>query len=153
MVRQAALIAAAVAALGCVDTRTCHVPSAWKPCAGQSAQPGSSGTPPSIVELSVATCAYQSSPLVMGTLHANDPDGDVQLLKATSFQGVRTKESELPLDDVNRSGNDWSGSFTLDIVSVSSGMLMEGSNDVVMKVTDRAGAQSVPYCNTIAIVR
>ena len=30
---------------------------------------------------------------------------------------------------------------------------MEGSDDVRMKVTDLAGGQSVPFCNSIAIVR
>lgn len=147
------MLAAVLAAAGCVDTKTCHLPSAWKPCAGQVAQPGASGTPPSIVDLSAPTCASVDAPMVMGTLQATDPDGDAQVLKATSSQGgVRTMESELELDDASRSGNDWSGNFTL-VLSMSSGMLMESSIDVVMKVTDRAGAQSVPYCNTIALVR
>jgi hypothetical protein len=152
MVRLVALVAAAAAA-GCVDTRVCHTPSPWKVCAGTSAQPGASGTPPAILELSVATCAYKASPAVMGSMRATDPDGDVQVLKATSFQGVRTHESELLLDDGGRSGNDWSGSFTLAVVDSGSGMLMEGTTDVVMKAADRAGAQSVPYCNSITIVR
>src|SRR4051794_25939397 len=129
------------------------MPTPWKVCAGEVAEPGSSGTPPSIAELSVATCAYVDAPQFMGTLHANDPDGDAQVLKATSHQGVRTKESELLLDDAHRSGNDWSGSFTLLLVSTGTGMLMEGTNDVVMKVVDRAGAQSVPYCGSVTIVR
>jgi hypothetical protein len=116
------------------------------------AEPGASGTPPSIVELTVATCAYKDNPTVAGTLHATDPDGDAQVLKATSFEGVRTNEAELLLDDASRNGNDWSGSFVMQTVPTSGGMLTEGTDDVVMKVTDRAGAQSVPYCNTITIV-
>jgi hypothetical protein len=153
MVRLVAMLAAALAVAGCVDTKTCHVPSAWKPCAGETAEPGASGTPPSIVELSLPTCAYLTAPLVTGTLHATDPDGDVQVLKATSFQGARTMESELELDDLDRSGNDWSGDFTISVTMSSGTTPMESSVDVVMKVTDRAGAQSVPFCNTIALVR
>jgi hypothetical protein len=153
VVRLAAMLAAALTAAGCVDTKTCHQPSAWKACAGEPAQPGASGSPPSIVELSVVTCTYKDAPLVSGTLHVTDPDGDAQVLKVTSIQGVRTNESEVQLDDLDRNGNEWSGSFDIQTVSQSSGMLMEGDIDVVMKVTDRAGAQSVPFCNTIAIVR
>ncbi|MGZ3442712.1 MAG: hypothetical protein ACXVDD_24490, partial [Polyangia bacterium] len=150
--RLAAVLAAALAAAGCVDTKACHEPTAWKPCAGEAAQPGASGTPPSIVALSLPTCAYKDAPLVSGTVQINDPDGDMQVLKATSFQGARTNESELQLDDARRSGSDWSGSFEMAVGSMS-GTLMEGDISVVMKVSDRAGAQSVPYCNTITVVR
>jgi hypothetical protein len=147
-----ALFAAALCLAACVDTKTCHMPSQWKPCAGQSAQPGASGAPPSIVELSIPTCAYKDAPIVSGTARISDPDGDAQVLKATSFQGMRNAESELELDDVRRSGNDWAGDFAVAVAGMDT-MLMEGDIDVVMKVADRAGAQSVPYCNTVSIVR
>ena len=152
MVRLACIPVATLLVAGCVDSK-CHVPSDWKPCAGATAEPGASGSPPSIVELSLPTCANLSSPTVMGTLHVTDPDGDAQVLKATFYAGMRINEDELELDDAGRSGNDWSGSFSVVLRGPSGGMLMEGSDDVHMKVTDRAGAQSVPFCNTLSIVR
>jgi len=66
---------------------------------------------------------------------------------------MRNNENELELDDAGRSGNEWSGNFSVVAVAVERRMLMEGSDDVVIKVTDRAGAQSAPFCNSIAIVR
>jgi hypothetical protein len=144
---------ASLALVGCVDTRTCHTASAWKPCPGQTAQPGASGTPPTIVALSLPTCAYLDTPQVMGMLHVSDPDGDAQVVKATFFTGARSNESEVQLPDSGRSGNEWSGTLSLTLVGGNGGMLMEGSNDVVVKVTDRAGGQSVPFCNSIAVVR
>ncbi len=152
MVRLLAALAAAFIAAGCADSAACHMPTAWKPCAGEVAQPGASGSPPSIVDLSLPTCAYLDAPLVTGTMRVTDPDGDAQVLKATFFTGTRNNESELQLDDADRSGNDWSGTFSVVIVGASGGMVMEGSDDVRIKVTDRAGAQSVPYCSSIAIV-
>jgi hypothetical protein len=146
-------LAALLAAAGCVNTKTCHNPVAWKPCPNTSAQPGASGTPPAIVELDLPTCAYIDTPVVTGTLHATDPDGDIGTLKATAFQGKRVNESELSLDPASLTGTEWVGDFSLTLVDMSSGMLMESTDDVVVKVVDAAGAQSVPYCNTISAVR
>jgi hypothetical protein len=149
-------LAATLAALGsasCVDTKACHTAVAWKPCAGETAQPGASGTPPSIVALELPTCANLDAPTVTGTLSVTDPDGDAQVAKVTFYTGARNDESEAQLDDLGRSGNDWSGSFSVLITGANGGMLMEGSDDVRVKVTDRAGGQSVPFCNSIAVVR
>lgn len=129
------------------------MPVEWKPCPGESAEPGASGSPPMIVELSLPTCAYLDSPTVKGTLRASDQDGDVQILKATFYAGMHINESELQLDDAGRSGNDWAGTFSVVVAGSTGGMVMEGSDDVRMKVTDRGGAQSAPFCNTISIVR
>src|SRR5215471_12773446 len=104
------------------------MPSNWKPCSGQPAEPGASGTPPSITQLSLPTCATINSPLVTGTLSVTDPDGDAQVLKATFFTGARNNEDEVQLDDAGRSGNDWSGSFAVVIQGAGGGMLMEGSD-------------------------
>jgi hypothetical protein len=153
MVRLLVASAVVLVAAGCVDQSKCHMPSDWKPCAGQTAQPGASGTPPMIVQLSLPTCAYLDSPLVTGTLRVDDPDADQQVLKATFFTGARNNEDELQLDDAGRSGNEWSGNLSVVLQGAMGGMLMEGSDDVVMKVTDRAGGQSAPFCNSIAIVR
>ena len=144
---------AALVLAGCVDTKQCHMAVDWKPCPGETAQAGASGTPPSIVELSLPTCAFVDAPVVMGTLRVTDPDGDAQIVKATFYTGMRNNEDELQLDDAGRSGNDWSGSFSVALQGAGGAMVMEGSDDVVIKVTDRAGAQSVPYCNSIALVR
>jgi hypothetical protein len=153
MVRLFAASVLAFAAGGCVDTSKCHTPTDWKPCAGQTAQAGASGSPPMIVQLSLPTCAYLDTPLVTGTLRVDDPDADQQVVKATFFTGMRNNENELELDDAGRSGNEWSGNFSVVLQGGGGGMLMEGSDDVVIKVTDRAGAQSAPFCNSIAIVR
>ena len=152
MVRLACIALVALAA-GCVDTTKCHVPVDWKPCAGSTAEPGSSGSPPTIVELSIPTCAYLSAPSVKGTLRASDPDGDAQVVKFALYTGEHNNEAEIQLDDAGRSGNDWIGEFTLVVSASAGGMLMEGSSDIQAKVTDRAGAQSVTFCNSIALVR
>src|SRR5205823_11452500 len=109
--------------------------------------------PPTIVQLSIPTCAYLSAPSVTGSLHVTDPDGDAQVLKFALYTGMHNNEAELQLDDAGRSGNDWTGEFTFALSGASGGMLMEGSSDIRAKVTDRAGAQSVPFCNSVAIVR
>lgn len=152
MVRLASL-ALVLAAAGCVDTSKCHAPSDWKPCAGETAEPGSSGMPPTIVQLSMPTCGYVDSPTVKGTLHVTDPDGDAQVVKSTLFMGARSNEAEVQLDDAGRNGNEWSGDLLLSIMTAAGGMAMQGTSDVRVKVTDRAGGQSVPYCNSIALVR
>ena len=147
-----ALVVAGAAA-GCVDTKTCHNAVDWKPCAGQVAEPGASGSPPEIVQLSAATCAYLTAPSVAATLHVTDVDGDAQVIKATiTTGGMRADESELELDDAERNGNDWSGGFTIAVTGSAGGMPMQSSSDVSIKVTDRAGAQSIPFCNSIALV-
>ena len=149
-----AALAVLGAAAGCVDTTRCHTAVDWKPCAGETAEPGASGTPPQIVELSLPTCASVDAPTVSGTLHVTDADGDAQVLKvALTSGGMRSDETELELDDAGRSGNDWSGSFSLMVTGSMGGMVMQGSDDVRVKVTDRAGGQSLPLCNTIAIVQ
>jgi hypothetical protein len=153
MVRLIAASFVALAAAGCVDTTKCHTATEWKPCAGEAAQAGASGTPPSIVELSLPTCVSINAPTVTGTVRVTDPDGDAQVLKATLYIGQRNTEDEQQLADSLRSGNDWSGTIAVVLQGAGGGMLAEGSNDVVMKVTDRAGGQSVPFCNTIAAVR
>ncbi|HEX6836697.1 MAG TPA: hypothetical protein VF334_09000 [Polyangia bacterium] len=153
MVRLLVCSWAALALAGCVDTKQCHMAVDWKPCPGQAAQAGASGSPPSIVELSLPTCAFVDAPQVTGSLRVTDPDGDAQVVKATLYVGMRNSEDELVLDDAGRNGNDWSGDLSVALQGSGGGMVMEGSDDVVMKVTDRAGAQSVPFCNTIALVR
>ncbi len=144
-------LAVALAGAGCVDGK-CHAPTAWKPC-GDPAEPGASGTPPTIVSLEVPTCAYLDSPSVTASLQVTDPDGDAQTVKVTFFNGgVRASETELELDDAERNGNDWSGSFGLLVMGSGGGMPMLGSDDVRVKVTDRAGGQSAPFCSSVAIV-
>jgi hypothetical protein len=153
MVRPACIVLVALAS-GCVDTSKCHAPVAWKPCAGDVAEPGASGSPPTIVELSTPACAYLDSPTVMGSLHVSDPDGDAQMIRAALYtSGMHSNEADIELDDAGRNGDEWTGQFTLAITGASGGMPMEGTSDVRIKVTDRAGAQSVSYCNSVAIVR
>jgi hypothetical protein len=147
-----ALVIVFVAA-GCVDTKVCHTPIVWKPCAGQSAQPGSSGSPPSIVELSLPTCAYVDTPIAAGSLKVTDPDSDAAVVKSTFSAGARLDESELVLDDMHRSDTDWSDDFSLTIAAGSGGMLTEMTEDVSVKVVDTAGAQSIPFCHSISLVR
>src|SRR5512146_2238048 len=144
MVRLLVCSWAALVAAGCVDTTQCPLAVDWNPCPGEPAQAGASGTPPSIVQLSLPTCAFLDAPTVTGTLRVTDPDGDAQIVKATLYSGMRVNEDELQLDDAGRSGNDWSGGLVVALQSGGGGMVMEGSDDVVVKVTDRAGAQSVP---------
>ena len=113
MVRLIAASFVALAAAGCVDTTKCHTATEWKPCAGEAAQAGASGTPPSIVELSLPTCVSINAPTVTGTLRVTDPDGDAQVLKATLYIGQRNTEDEQQLADSLRSGNDWSGTIAV----------------------------------------
>ncbi|HEY2749228.1 MAG TPA: hypothetical protein VGL86_31640 [Polyangia bacterium] len=144
--------AVALASAGCVSGK-CHTPTAWKPCSGDSAEPGATGTPPTIVSLDVPTCAFLDSPSVSASLHVTDPDGDAQVIEVSYFNGgVRVDESNIELDDADRSDNDWSGSFGLLLMAPGGGMPMPGSDDVRVKVTDRQGGQSAPFCNSIAIV-
>ncbi len=138
---------------GCVDTRTCHNPQTWKVCPNTVAEPGASGTPPAITSLSLPTCVYLATPIATGTMHVTDPDSDQHLVKATFFAGVRTNESELPLDAAHQSGTEWDGPLNIEIVGAGGGMLMESTDDVVIEVTDAAGGQSVPYCGTMSVVR
>ena len=146
-------LVAALAATGCVSSK-CHAPTAWKPCSGDSAEPGASGTPPSIVSLDAPTCVYVDSPSMAAAVQVTDPDGDAQVIKVTFFNGgVRASESDIELDDAERSGNDWSGNLELLVSGAAGGMPMPGSDDVRLKVTDRAGGQSVPYCSTVALVQ
>jgi hypothetical protein len=152
MVRLACIVLLALAS-GCVDTSKCHTPVDWKPCAGDVAEPGSSGSPPTIVELSTPSCAYLDSPTLMGSLHVSDPDGDAQLIRAATYTGgLHSNEVDIDLDDAGRNGNEWTGTLTLSITGASGGMPMEGTSDVRVKVTDRAGAQSVSFCNSVALV-
>ncbi|MDB4970408.1 MAG: hypothetical protein JWN44_6097 [Myxococcales bacterium] len=138
--------------LGCIDTKTCHNPTAWKLCPGESAQPGGGGAPPSIVELALPTCTYAEDATVLGTMRVTDPDGDAAVVKATFFIGARVNESEIALPDSGRAGNEWSGPLGVQIMS-NGGAASEGTRDVKLKVTDRAGAQSAPYCNTLTVVK
>ena len=146
------LFAALVGTAGCIDTKACHNATAWKPCAGEIAQPGGGGAPPSIVELSLPTCAYAEDPKALGTMRVTDPDGDAQVMKATFAIGARVNEDEAYLADAGRSGNDWSGPVGVGVASMG-GAATEGTRDVRIKVTDRAGGQSVPYCNTLTVVK
>jgi hypothetical protein len=136
----------------CVDTNKCHMPSDWKPCSGEMAQPGAGGTPPTIVSLSMPTCAYVDTPSASGALHVSDPEGDAQVVKATFYAGARVNESEVQLPDAGRSGNDWTGMLTLTVPGTMQ-VQMPRSLDVRIKVTDRAGNQSAPVCNTFSLVQ
>jgi len=149
-----ATAAAALLAAGCVDTKACHNPTAWKPCSGATAEPGASGSPPAIVGLQMPTCADLDAPTASMSLSVTDPDGDAQVMIATLYTGgVRNTSAEVALDDAERSGNDWNGTIDLVISGAMGAMLMEGSSDVRIKVTDRQGGQSAPFCDSIAIVR
>ena len=89
--------------------------SATRPSTGNRApatvaEPGSSGSPPTIVELSTPSCAYLDSPTVMGSLHVSDPDGDAQLIRAVAVHGRPARnEVDIALDDAGRNGNEWTG--------------------------------------------
>jgi hypothetical protein len=147
-------LAIALALGGCVDTKTCHNPQTWKPCPGGVAEAGASGSPPSIVSLSLPTCVYLDTPVAMGNLDVTDPDGDAATLKATFSQGVRVDESEFMLDAAHRMGNDWVGAFSILLTgSGGSSVMMEGTDDVSIKVVDAQGGQSAPFCNSISAVR
>jgi hypothetical protein len=152
---RAEVLAALVAlvAAGCVDTsHRCHSPVAWKRCAGASAQAGASGTPPVIASLTLPTCAFLETPSATGTLAVDDPDGDAQTVKASFYLGARVNESEFQLDDPGRSGGGWNGSVVLSVPGVMQAM-GELTYDVRVKVTDRAGNQSAPVCNTFSLLR
>jgi hypothetical protein len=139
-----ALVAASVAVLaGCADDVKCHTPSSWPPCANATAEPGASGTPPTITSLVVPTCAYTSDPQVAGPLMYMDPDGDAQTVKVSLYVGPRQSESELTLPPKGTSVP----------LTIAIPMAMEGSYDVRVKVTDRQGGQSAPVCNTVTIFR
>jgi hypothetical protein len=148
-------LAALLCAAGCVDTNKCHMATAWLPCAGETAQPGASGTPPTIVELALPTCGFVDSPTVTGTIHVSDPDADSQLVKITFFAGKRVNEIELPIAAANAAMTDWSDALSVAVGAESGGggMSTEGTFDVRIKVTDRAGNQSQPYCGSIALLR
>jgi hypothetical protein len=137
---------------GCLDTAKCKQPSAWKPCTGENAQPGASGTPPGIVSLTMPTCAYVESPTVTGTIHVVDPDADTTLVKASFYIGPRIDEVDVPIPVADAVSADWTDSISVTVVS-SGGTLSEGSRDVRLKVTDHAGNQSVPYCNSMALIK
>ena len=85
--RFAFALAAALLAGGCVSSK-CHTPTVWKPCGGDSAEPGDTGTPPSIVALSAPTCVDLDSPTTSATLHVTDPDGDAQTIKIGDRKSV-----------------------------------------------------------------
>jgi hypothetical protein len=139
--------------LGCVDLGKCYMPTYWKPCPGETAQLGSSGSPPTIVELALPTCTSINAPTLQGTLHVTDPDGDAQVLKATFTAGSRLNESEAQLSDLNRSGSEWSGGVAIVVTSTGGSTPMESTDEVRMKVTDVQGGQSVPFCDTLSLVR
>lgn len=145
-----ALLVAAALLAGCVDTTRCHMPSDWKPCAGESAQPGAGGTPPAIVQLSAPTCAYVTDPAVQGKLHVTDPESDAVVAHVTFSAGARVDETDIDLPDAGRMGTEWSGDIVLRSMAATT---MESSLDVRVKVTDLAGNQSVPFCNTLSFVR
>lgn len=147
------LAIAALVAAGCIDTAKCKQPSEWKPCAGESAQPGASGTPPRIVSLSMPTCAYVESPTVSGSIHVVDPDADTTTLKASFYVGPRVDEVDVPVPAADAALADWTDSIFVTVTSSGSGTVSEGTRDVRLKITDRAGGQSLPYCNTLTLVK
>ena len=90
----------------------------------------------------------------MGMLDVTDPDGDATTFKATFYQGTRNNESQFTLPAGNRMGNDWVGGFSITLVgSGGATIMMEGTDDVVVKVADAQGGQSAPFCNSISAVR
>jgi hypothetical protein len=131
---------------GCVDSVKCHEPVAWPVCAGATAEPGATGTPPAITSLMLPTCAFVDSPSVSGTIAIADPDGDAALIKSSLYVGVRLAEVETMLP-AGHMGN-FAGTF---LVAVP--MATPGAYDVRVKVVDRAGGQSAPLCNTITMLQ
>jgi hypothetical protein len=131
---------------GCVDTAKCHAPVAWQPCADGTAEPGASGTPPTISSLMLPTCAFVDSPAVSGSITVSDPDGDAALIKSSLYQGVRLLETEAMLPAMPM--NNYAGMLT-----IAFSMAKVGAYDVRIKATDRAGGQSAPLCNTITILQ
>jgi hypothetical protein len=139
----------ALPTFGCVDVHRCHDPVPWRVCDGETAQPGASGAPPSILALVLPTCANLDGPTVTGTLHVTDPDSDAQLVKLTVFSGARLSESEAALDDASRTTTDWEGTYAL---SLPTTQRREASYQLRLKVTDRAGNQSAPLCSTFTLL-
>jgi hypothetical protein len=139
-----------LATAGCLDVHRCHDPVAWRVCDGETAQPGASGTAPSIVALVLPTCANLDAPTVSGELHVSDPDGDAQLVKTTLYAGARLGATETPLPDAGRSGNDWSGGYTL--AGPMQQQRQEATYRVRLEVTDRAGNQSAPVCSEFSLI-
>jgi hypothetical protein len=126
------------------------MPSEWKPCAGETAEPGASGTPPAITMLAVATCAPLAAPVVYGTMQVTDPDGDAQLMKVGIYAGSRVDGTDVVLSPAGHSGTGWSGDVDFTVSNMS--VMTQASYDVRVKVTDVAGNQSVPMCNTITLL-
>lgn len=145
-----ALVLFAFVAAGCVDSGKCMQPTEWKPCVGEMAEPGASGTPPAIIDLSVPTCAYADNPVVTGTMHVTDPDSDALDLKVTFSAGMRLDDSESVLPDDGRMGTEWIGTITLRSESM---MAMESTDDVRVKVTDAQGGQSLPWCGSLTFLK
>jgi hypothetical protein len=137
---------------GCIDTTKCKQPSAWKPCAGESAQPGASGTPPGIVSLSMPTCAYVENPTVAGTMRVVDPDADTTTLKASFYVGPRVDEVDVPIPGADAALGDWTDTIYITVSSGGGGTVGEGTRDVRIKIVDHAGNQSVPYCNSLSLI-
>lgn len=134
---------------GCVDLNKCGLQQTWKPCAGETSEPGASGSPPSIVSFVMPTCAYVDAPVLTGTLNVSDADSDEQVAHVTTFQGgVRLAEADTVLDPSLLSGMNWSGPVLLTVAGSS-----PASFDVRVKVDDVAGGQSQPVCNTVSLVQ
>lgn len=131
---------------GCIDTVKCHAPQPWPACAGSPAEPGATGTPPTIASLMMPTCAFTSSPEVSGPIEIRDADGDIAVVKASFYVGVRLLEMETMLP-ATQMGN-FSGMF-----GVAVPMAAPGAYDIRVKAVDRAGGQSVPLCNTLTILQ
>jgi hypothetical protein len=134
----------------CVDTNKCGLPQQWQPCAGESPEPGASGSPPGIQSLAMPTCAYVDNPIITGTLQVSDADGDAEVVHMTTSQGgMRLAEADTFLDSVGtRTGNDWTGPLVLTISGTT-----PASFDIRVKVDDVAGNQSLPVCNTVSLVQ
>ena len=58
---------------------------------------------------------------------------------------------ELVRIDAGRSGTDWTGPITVAIPTQMMAMA-QSSYDVRIKVTDRAGGQSAPFCDSITLM-
>lgn len=144
---------AALLLAGCLDTTKCKMPSSWTPCAGQTAQPGASGTPPAITSLSLPTCAYVENPMVAGPIHVVDPDADTMTLKASFYIGQRVNEVDVPVPFNDAASADWIDTVAIKVVeSGGGGKLSEGTREVRLKITDKAGNQSVPYCGSLSLI-
>ena len=137
---------------GCLDTNKCKMPSNWSPCAGETVEPGASGTPPGIASLTLPTCAFVENPSVSGPIHVVDPDADTTTLKASFYIGARVDETDVPIPGTDAASADWTDTISITVSDASGGTLMPGSRDVRIKITDRAGNQSIPYCGTLALI-